>query len=158
MGGQGLIRVGGVNHFPPALPVHAMKTYQIAAPLPTHWRPVTCEEAGCPAFRHGWQSFIDETTGMGQRQAHYIRRESKRKFTETRNEAGITEFTFEAGQSCFRSDQHRGRNERPERYLVRGGDFRGNPARDLREHRNADDWRDDFASHQGRLRDAIEKG
>lgn len=143
---------------PPALPAAAMKTYQIASPLSTHWHPVTCEEARCDGFTHGWMSYIDESTELGQRQAWFIRRESGRHFTEERNEFGITEFTFEAGQECFASGDHRARNERPERYLVRGGDFRGNPTGMRREHSGPDPWLDDFATHQDRLATLLEHG
>jgi hypothetical protein len=151
-------RGGQVFRVPPALPAAAMKTYQIASPLSTHWHPVTCAEAECDAWLHGWVSYIDESAELGQRQAHYIRKESGRRFTEERNETGITEFTFEAGQRCFKSDQHRARNMRPERYLVRGGDWRGNPTGERREHKRPADWQDDFATHQDRLRTALERG
>jgi hypothetical protein len=137
---------------PPALPVQAMKTYTISAPLSTHWHPVTCAEADCDAYVHGWRSFIDESAELGQRQAHYIRRESGRRFTEVRNEHGITEFTFEAGQTCFYSADHRARSERPERYIVRGGDWRGNPTGERRVHSGPDPWLDDFQTHQERIR------
>ena len=80
---------------PPALPAAAMKTYKIVAPVSTHWVPATCARVGCEAHEHGWVSYIDEGTGLGQRQAHFIRRESGRRFTEDRNDQGITEFTFE---------------------------------------------------------------
>lgn len=154
----GLIHIGGASRFQPSLPAASMQTYAISAPLATHWRPATCEESDCDAWLHGWQSFIDESTDLGQRQAHYIRRESGRKYAETRNEAGITEFTFEAGQRCFKSDQHRVRNYRDERYLVRGGDFRGNPTGMRREHKRPEDWVDDFSAHQDRLKAALERG
>ena len=154
----GIIRLGDVNYIEPLLPEHRMQTFAIRAPLATHWRPATCEEAGCDAFQHGWASYIDESTDLGQRQAHYIRKESGRKFTETRNEAGITEFTFEAGQRCFKSSEHRVRNYRDERYLVRGGDFRGNPTGMRREHKNAETWVDDFATHQDKIAEAVKRG
>lgn len=150
------IRVNGAEHFPPSLPAHQMKTYAIAAPLSTHWHPVTCTDAGCLAQEHGWVSYIDEQSELGQRQAHYIRRESGRRFTEARNEFGITEFTFEAGQTCF--GEHRERNQRPERFIVRGGDFRGNPTGERREHRHPADWVDDFSNHQDKLATILERG
>lgn len=143
---------------PPALPAAAMKTYQVSAPLSTHWHPVTCEEAACEFWREGWTSYIDESADLGQRQAHYIRKESGRRYREERNEAGITEFTFEPGQRCFASGRHRGRNERPERYIVRGGDWRGNPTGERRVHANADDWTEDFATHQDKIKTLLERG
>jgi hypothetical protein len=148
--------VGAPFRVTPRLPVAAMKTYAISAPLSTHFHPVTCEEAGCEAYLHGWVSYIDESAELGQRQAHYIRRECGLKFTEERNASGVTEFTFEAGQVCFQSDRHQRRTDRPEKYVVRGGDFRGNPTRERRVHSGPDPWLDDFATHQDRLKSLIE--
>lgn len=140
----------------PALPVQAFQTYQVLAPAATHWRPATCADVDCAAHLHGWRSVIDESTELGQKQAHYIRRDSGRRFHEHRDEAGLTVFEFEAGQSCFA--QHQARLDRPEHYLVRGGDWRGNPNGQVRRHASAADWVDDFQQHQGRLADQIEKG
>ncbi|MET8987759.1 hypothetical protein ABZW49_20120 [Nonomuraea wenchangensis] len=140
----------------PALPVQAFQTYQVVAPPATHWRAATCAEADCPAYLHGWRSVIDERTDLGQKQAHYIRRESGRRFAEDRDPAGLTVFAFEAGQRCFAP--HQVRTARPEVYLVRGGDWRGNPTGQVRRHANAEDWVEDFQEHQGRLAETIERG
>lgn len=144
------------GRFPPAMPAAFYKTYQVAAPLATHWNILTCAEAACEAHQIGWDSLIDERTELGQRQAHYIRRESGRRFTEERQPDGLTRFSFEAGQKCFA--QHRGRNMRPERLVERGGDFRGNPSGDRRVHVRPEDWQESFALHQDRLRTAVERG
>lgn len=141
---------------PSALPVGAMKTYQIAAPLGTHWNVVTCADADCDAHRLGWKSLIDERTALGQRQAHYIRRESGRKFTEERQGDGLTAFSFEPGQKCFA--EHKGRNMRPERFVERGGDHRGNPTGQRREHKRPDDWVESFEENQDRLKTIAERG
>lgn len=138
----------------PSLPMHLMKTYQIASPLSTHTRVGTCAEADCPAHQHGWQTSVDESTDLGQKQAHYIRKESGRKFTERRTEVGLTAFAFEAGQTCFAT--HRVSLERPELYVVRGGDFRGNPRGEVFRHSGPDAWVDDFGTHQDQLARAIE--
>jgi hypothetical protein len=139
----------------PNMPPEAYKTYRISSPLATHWRPATCAEANCGAHQNGWQSTIDEATVLGQQQAHYIRKQSGRRFTEERL-PGLTRFAFEAGQTCFGS--HQLPLDRPELYLVRGGDWRGNPTGELREHASAADWIEDFGEHQLRLADQIERG
>ena len=141
---------------PPALPAGAYKTYQIAAPLATHWNVVTCADAGCEHHETGWDSLIDEQTELGQRQAHYVRRESGRRFTEERQPDGLTRFKFEAGQKCFR--EHSARNMRPERFVERDGDWRGNPTRRRREYGRPDEWVDSFQENQDRLRTLIERG
>lgn len=135
----------------PAVPVQAMKTYQILAPKDSHWRKASCEEFGCKAYTNGWRSQIDETTDLGKRQAHYIRKQSGRKFTEESTSPGMTVFTFEAGQSCF--GQHEVPIGRPEIFLVRDGDWRGNPTGQVRTHKRPEDWVEDFAIHQNRLAD-----
>ncbi|MGA5116850.1 hypothetical protein [Streptomyces pseudogriseolus] len=133
------------------------KTYAITAPISTHFRPGTCEEADCPNYRSGWKSVIDERSDLGQAQAHYIRKESGRKFTESQDAFGLTTFTFEAGQPCF--TQHKVRLERPELYIVRDGDWRGNPlGTQVRQHTRPELWAEDFAEHQDRLARTIEKG
>lgn len=109
----------------PALPAHAMKTYAIASPIATHYRDGTCDEADCDAYRNGWQTAVDEATDLGQKQAHYIRSLSGRRYTERRTEVGLTAFVFEAGQQCF--SRHKVSLDRPEFYLSRAGDWRGDP-------------------------------
>lgn len=138
----------------PKLPAQSMKTYQIIAPATTHWRPATCEEVGCLNHRFGWQTVVDESIDLGQRQAHYIRNQSGRRYTEDRDAPGLTTFVFEAGQKCFAP--HQVRLDRPDIFLVKDGDFRGstNP----RQHVGPADWVDDFANHQQKLADEIEKG
>jgi hypothetical protein len=141
----------------PVVPASSMKTYQILAPVSTHWREATCAEVRCPAQSNGWRTEVDESLPLGQMQAHYIRRDSKRKFTEERTPAGLTSFTFEAGQTCF--GKHKIKLERPDLFFVRDGDWRGNPRGTRpRQHVYPEDWVEDFALHQQGVADEIEKG
>ncbi len=142
----------------PKLPASAMKTYRILAPQATHFRPATCAEMDCPAYVNGWSTTIDETSELGQKQAHYIRKQSGRRFTAARNPLGLTVFTFEAGQKCFRAGEHQTRLERPEIFVVRDGDHRGNPRGTETRRHTADTWVDDFAHHQQSLADKYEEG
>lgn len=139
------------------LPAQAYKTYQVIAPISTHFRPATCSEVECRAHTQGWRTVIDEGTGMGQRQAHYIRKDSGRKFTEERTGLTMTTFVFEADQRCFTT--HQVRLGLPEHYLVRDGDHRGNPlGTKPRRHTGPEEWLEDFSDHQDRITQAIEKG
>jgi hypothetical protein len=143
----------------PDLPAAAYKTYQIVAPLSTHFRPATCAQARCEAYERGWATAVDEGSALGQAQAHYIRRESGRAYREGRDEAGLTVFVFGAGQRCFRSDQHRVPLEREPLWRVLGGDWRGNPLRiPVLAHTSAQAWRDDMGEHLNRLADQTERG
>ena len=152
MSGQQISRVT------PRIGPENMKTYKIVAPQgPTHWRKASCEEVECPNQANGWQTLVDESTELGQRQAWYIRNQAKRKYTEERRAGGTTVFTFAADQQCFA--EHTVRTGAPELYLVRGGDWRGDPrGGQARRHTRPADWVDDFATHQQKLADRIEKG
>jgi hypothetical protein len=136
----------------PAGPVGAYKTYAVTSPTDTTVV-AACEHVDCAARRHGWRSLIDETIDLGRRQAAYIRGPARRTYTERPGPGGLTEFLFEPGQRCFA--EHR---TRPEIYVVRGGDWRGNPTGEIRQHVRAADWVDDFGEHQQRLADQIERG
>jgi len=137
----------------PALPVGAVKTYTVSAPLPTHWREATCEEAGCQAYQHGWMTAVDETSDLGQRQAAYIRQHAGRRFAETRT-ATHTEFTFEPGQRCFAV--HQVPLERDPLFLVRMGDWRGYGT--TRVHQRPGDWVEDMQENLDRVRARQERG
>ena len=138
-----------VNRLAPKLNVQQVKSYEIRSPRDTHQRKATCTEAGCQAQANGWVSTIDETTALGQRQAHYIRKQSGRRYTEARTPTGLTRFKFIPGQTCF--GEHYLSLDRPEFYIVRDGDWRGNPTGRRHMFDRPDQWTDSFASHQESL-------
>lgn len=143
----------------PQGPSHLYKTYQILAPKQTHFRPATCEEVECKAYVNGWKSTVDTTTELGQKQYYYITKQSGRKFTMQKLPQGLVEFEFAAEQTCFAASTHQIRLDRPEIFVVRDGDHRGNPRRTAPiKHQNASDWVEDFAEHQQKLADEIQKG
>lgn len=146
--------------FPPVLPVTAVKTYAVSAPAEGDWwRKATCAEVDCEHHLNGWLTKVDESTDLGKQQAWYIRNKSGRRFTEDRNrEPGLTLFVFEAGQACFAADKHRLRTGRPELFVVRDGDWRGNPTGNRRVHQRPEDWVDEFANHQQQLADQTKRG
>lgn len=135
----------------PAMPASAYKTYSIRSPRDTLIR-TACEQAGCPKWRDGWETILDEADPVHAEAAGWIRTAAKRTFTERRSGA-LTVFRFESGQRCFEDHQ-----TRPERYFVRGGDWRGNPRGDVRQHVRPADWQEDFGEHQQGLADQIGKG
>lgn len=144
--------MGELFRIDPRLPVHAMKTYTIHSPKDTRVR-TACEDTGCLNWRHGWETTVDESTDLGTAQAAYIRQQSGRTFTEQRTGDGLTVFRFESGQRCFADHMTGG-----ERYFVRGGDWRGNPRAESRQHARPADWAEDFAEHQQTLAGRLEKG
>jgi hypothetical protein len=139
-----------INRADPLLPASAMKTYGIVQPLATHFREAPCSEVECPGHRNGWVTTINETTEFGQKQAHYIRKLSGRAFREQGAAGGFTEFMFQPGQECFAT--HQVPLERDPLFIVKGGDWRGDPRQDpVRRHTRAADWVDDFAEHQDKI-------
>jgi hypothetical protein len=142
---------------PPKLGPAYYKTYQVVAPLSTHFRRATCEEVGCEKLALGFKVVVDEKTDLGKRQAAYIRGDRTRQAVESKTPVGLTEFVFVAGNNCFA--EHQTRLERQELFIVRDGDRRGNPRGTTpRQHKNAAEWQEDFAEHQSKLHDAQERG
>lgn len=152
------------------LPAHAVKTYEIDRPRDTHSRPATCAEKGCSAHRNGWVTVADEATAEGARVAALVRRVARpvsarlasavaarvRRYVETR-EGTVVRFTFGPGQECF--EPHTIELERPALYIVRDGDFRGNPRRsDPIRFRDGASWVESSMEHQAGLAAEYQKG
>jgi hypothetical protein len=164
-----MINLGPAFRATPAMPVQAYKTYRVASPVGTHWREATCAEVDCERWRDGWDTIVDEGTGLGMQQAAYIRAECvsvlavvqpgdpRRRYSESRGEDGRTVFSFPPGQQCFAGEPHRVRLARPELYLVRGGDWRANTGL-IRRHTGPADWVEDFAENQDRITTVINRG
>lgn len=141
----------GLTRVEPVIPVEHMTTYQVVSPQ----RDAFCHEVDCEYFQRGWTSTFDEGTELGRNQANYVRSRSGRRFRESRTEAGLTVFDFYPGQECFATHKLPAADER---FIRRGGDWRGNPRQERRVFQRPDDWIDDFATHQDRLLVAIERG
>lgn len=140
----------------PKLPAHAVKTYQIAAPQSTHRRKATCQEVECANHIHGWRTMLDLATDHGVRAYKYIREHSGRTFLVAGQQGTIITLEFCPGQQCFA--EHTVSLEREPLYVVREGDWRGNPRRADPVRRTADQWVDEFAAHQDRIATEINKG
>lgn len=138
----------------PAMGVGAYKTYQLTAPLRTHWRAATCQEVDCPNYLNGWRIRVEHLDA----QLLHTARNSGRRYREMPVQEGETYLVYEAGQPCFQASQHRVPNGRPELYLVRDGDHRGNPTGFVMQHSSAAAWTDDFGEHQERLADRFRQG
>lgn len=147
-----------VSRIAPAAGPELYKTYGMSMPIGSHWRPATCEEVDCDAYRCGWVSTFDLSTDLGQRQYRYCSHDRTRSFTESR--AGtLVSLTYPPGMACFAAGEHKVPLGRPATFTVRDGDFRGNPrGTEIRVHTRAEDWIDDFANHQDRLATEVQKG
>lgn len=136
----------------PRLPVHAVTTYQVSSP----GRRATCEEVGCGYYLGGWKTVVPSVM------APQVREDCRGRysFTETPQPGALTEFTFTPGQQCFEglAGKHRLPAEGRERWIRRGGDWRGNPRGELYEHTRAEFWVEDFAEHQQTLAERLQEG
>ena len=145
--------MGAPFRLEPQLPPAAYQTFQVAAPLSTHWAPATCAEVDCPEYLNGWRLRVEGLTDQDVHLAEHC----GRKYTRVSVAPGETWLVFEAGQPCFKASQHRRRLDREERFIIRGGDHRANPRGDHRET-TASGWADDFGEHQETLADRFGRG
>lgn len=136
-----------------------MQSHLILAPVQTHWRRATCEEVRCLPFLLGFATQVDETTELGQRQAHYIRHDRARPKPAEDRMGDITVFSYPPGTPCFDRGAHRTRNNRPEVFAVRDGDHRGNPRQTPAYiHDNAENWVDDLYHHTSKIIEIKQRG
>jgi len=132
-------------------PVTAYKTFAVSAPA-SHYRPAACAEVDCEDYLNGWTMIVSLTDG----QVLHAVRTSGRPYRETIGPVSVT-FDFEPGHACRTPSQHR-ILQRPEIYLVRDGDWRGNPSGRRRVHTRPDYWVEDFGEHQSKLIEIAQRG
>lgn len=145
------------NRIKPLMPASAMQTFAISAPKATHTRRATCEEVECAQYKRGWLMKLDLGTDLGQRQAYYIKHSSGRAYKVTDQREELVTLEFAPNQPCFQ--EHRVPIGRPEKFLVKGGDYRGNPLKTVtRVHKKPEFWVEEFAEHQDQLKTRLERG
>lgn len=108
----------------PKMKPTAYRSFEVHSPIETHFRKVSCKEMECQHHLAGWSSTMDVTTEQGRVWARACRA-SGRRYTMIRDGAHVT-FHFPPGQSCLKAP-HQVPLGRPELYVVRDGDWRGNP-------------------------------
>jgi hypothetical protein len=136
-------------------PVHTMRTYQMDQSIATHYRRATCAEVDCPARAHGWKMGFDLSDPEKAAAARWIRDHSGRSMSAQVIGDTVT-LTFPAGQDCF--EKHRMHLEREPFYVVRGGDFRGNPMRVSTRHRAADTFVDQWENDLDQINTVRNRG
>jgi hypothetical protein len=149
---------GGVilNRIAPKMDVGAYQTYGVARP---RRRVATCREANCPRRERGWRMTIDLNTPLGQDRARYIKNYAGRAYIKLPRDpgapAGVVVLEFAAGQECF--DEHTVPVEEETIYVLRDGDWRGNPTG---RHRTLSPiaWRDDMGENQEKLAELARRG
>lgn len=148
-----------LNRIDPKMGPEGYKTYELRAPISTHRRQATCQETNCEYYRNGWRSGFDLSNPEAAKAAKWIRMQSGYTYTVEQMGTKLI-LTFAAGQQCIegRAGRHTVSLEREPFYVVRGGDYRGNPRQIPLVRRNEADWVDDFANHQDRLATRLEQG
>jgi hypothetical protein len=148
-----------VTRYAPSAGAEHFKTYSWSAPRQTHWRKATCEEYECDGYVYGFVTTVDLSTDLGQKQYEFITHDKTRGWHMERVGTTLVKFYCGPGNRCVNWDKHRVPIGRLPFLLVAGGDFRGNPHRiPTIRHRSYDDWTDDFANHQIRLKERVERG
>lgn len=143
----------------PAGPASAYQTFQIRTPRgPEFDRPVTCEEVDCDAWRNGWITRVP----FGSELEHTVRvARSRHPWAAAQAEGGEMVFTYAPGTPCFRSATHRLpiRPDLPQIFLVKDGDWRGNPrGTQPRIHQRPEDWVEHAQEVTANVVDRIERG
>jgi hypothetical protein len=155
---MGMIQIpyghGHVSRIAPLGPPQAYKTYGVSFPLRTHWRAATCEEVTCLQFLNGWKTILP----VGDPKCDMVRAlRGRYSFQEMPPTDGLIEFVFPSGQPCFKSSTHKVQLDRPGTYYTRPGNFIARVGETL-VHKRADDWVDDFANHQDKMKTQLERG
>lgn len=147
-----------VSRIAPLAGPQAYKTYSVVLPLATHWRDATCEEYGCEGWKYGFVTTLNLADAQGAILADLIRKgKTGRSFHEQRLTMELTKFIFPPGTPCF-TGGHKVRIPRPEKFIVRDGDFRGNPTGNRRIHANGEDWAEDCAIHLDKVNTQRNRG
>ena len=145
------------NRVTPRMGTRSYMTFAARTPLATHSRKATCAEVGCEGYLKGMTIPL---SGLDP-QLEHVARHSGRQFREVDGvDFGIGEgrfLVFPPGQPCFASQSHRVSLERQAFYFVGRGDHRSFDVRRATPRREQD-WVDQFANHQQRLREAQERG
>ncbi len=134
-----------IQRLQPHLPVQAMQTYRISRPTATHTRPATCEEVDCPDFVKGYVVRLPRGDGRIAllRDAAAGRIDGLKRSMREVTGVDSAEQEFLMNGPCLKATQHRAPVDRPEIYLVRGGDWRANTGL-IRKHTRPEHWVEDM--------------
>lgn len=137
-------------------PAHLYTTFGIRTKESEHWRQATCEETNCGYYIKGFNVEVDESKPIGEKNAVLLRQDKTRSPKESHNEYGMTVFSYPPGTNCM--NKHQVRIPKPEIFIVKGGDHRGNPkGTPTRIHTKAEFWVEEFAEVQDKIKTQVEK-
>lgn len=134
----------------PMGPVQGYRTYALAAPTPTHFRPASCAEYECARWKTGFETVLDLATDLGQKLYKVVKNDKTRSYQEVRTGMYEVRFVFPPGTPCWENGKHLIPVGRPPVLIVRGGDWRASTGI-IRRHSRVEFWVEDFALHQEKL-------
>lgn len=148
----------GVFRVIPKIAPEHYQTFAIKAPVQTHTRKATCAEVDCQMAEKGWVTVVDLGTELGQKQAYYIKHQSGRSYTkEATPNPNVVRLIFKGGQECFQ--EHRVSLDRPANFIVKGGDWRGNPrGTAVRRHTKPEYWVEEMQENLQAVRKVKDRG
>lgn len=144
--------VNRVHRMAPLMPVGGMQTFEIRAPIATHWRAATCAEVDCQHYLRGWAT----TVLADSDDERLIKRSGRKTLAVERQPGGFVRYVFGPGQECFGASRHRVRIDKPELFLLAEGDWRWRGA--PRVFDRPDQWVDHFATHQDKIATIVNRG
>ena len=140
----------------PKLPTGFYKTYRVASPISTHYRPATCAEVECKAYRDGWTY---KKADLERENLLYTVTHAGKRYREmTLDDSSDVYLVFEPGQVCFQAATHRISLQRPEFYFAGRGDYRSFSHRRAAQFDKPEDWVDSFMHHQEIINRVVEEG
>lgn len=137
----------------PRLATFNYRTFRISSPIKTHFRKATCAEVNCEAYINGWslpKANLDP-------QMLYLATHSGKSYKEY-DLNGTIYLVYSAGQTCFNAAKHVISLQRPEFYFAGRGDYRSFSPRRSHKYERSDQWLDDFATHQARNKQLVDRG
>lgn len=138
----------------PVGPVQAYRTYAVLPDRRTAPRRATCEEFGCLNWRNGFA--VPIPAGPEGERRRQILKASRRSYTLRTKEDGTILAIFPPGTTCFAVETHRVQTS--ELFVVRGGDWRGNPTGYRRVHQRPADWVEDCSIHLDKIATEARRG
>ncbi len=134
-----------------------MQTYRISRPAATHTRPATCAEVECPDFVKGYTVHLprgDDRIAL-LREAAAGRVDGLKRSMRDVTSIDSADQVFLMGGPCLKATQHRAPVDRPEIYVVRGGDWRTNLGL-IRKHSRPEHWVEDMQETFDAVRRRVE--
>lgn len=157
---RGAVALRQLSRPTPTLGVSKMVTYAVKSPVSTHTRPATCAEIECVVWCAGFTLTLPVGSDKIEHVKQLMRGELdgiQRLDAKVQRDGNLVHIRFAKGTPCLSATRHRVSLNRPELYVVRGGDWRGNTGV-LRKHTKPEHWVEDFEENLAGTRRVLNGG